>query len=163
MLDPPPTSNLLQQPGDALTEVSGLFVGDVLLNLHTWTHRTTDQSDDEDSEGTLEEDAIGVADYVDHETDDGEDVAMEGDADPREGIVSDWDILAEESIVEAEELGEFSISDHDLDILRPFGMKIRNNLTASIFHETSYNFPKRARRVLPRRDFMFGCSPALSP
>ena len=35
--------------------------------------------------------------------------------------------------------GEFSISDHDPDILRPFGMKIRNNLTASIFHEMSYN------------------------
>lgn len=55
--------------------------------------------------------------------------------------------LAEEFILEAEELGkfkhpllrtpgligslfsgEFSISDHDLDIPHPFGMKIRNNL-----------------------------------
>jgi len=32
---------------------------------------------------------------------------MEGDVDPREGIVSDWDLLAEEFIVEAEELGKF--------------------------------------------------------
>ena len=38
--------------------------------------------------------------------------------------------------------GELSISDHDLDILRPFGMKIRNNLTASTFDEMSHNFSK---------------------
>jgi hypothetical protein len=30
--------------------------------------------------------------------------------DPREGIVSDWDLLAEEFIVEAEELGKFEHS-----------------------------------------------------
>jgi hypothetical protein len=35
---------------------------------------------------------------------------MEGDVNPREGIVSDWDILAEEFIVEAEELGKFERS-----------------------------------------------------
>ena len=29
---------------------------------------------------------------------------MEGNADPREGIVSDWDLLIEEFIVEAEDL-----------------------------------------------------------
>jgi hypothetical protein len=113
LLDPPPASNLLQPPVDALTEASGPFLDDVLLNLHTRTHRTTDQSDDEDSEGALEGDAVEAADYVDHETDDfwnGEDVAVEGDADPREGIVSDWDLLAEEFIVQAEELGKFGHS-----------------------------------------------------
>jgi hypothetical protein len=30
--------------------------------------------------------------------------------DPREGIVPDWDMLAEEFIVEAEELGKFEHS-----------------------------------------------------
>jgi hypothetical protein len=39
-------------------------------------------------------------------------------------------------------LGEFSISKHDLNILHLFGMKIRNNLTASTFNEMSYNFSK---------------------
>jgi hypothetical protein len=97
----PPASNLLQPPGDALTEASGLFVDDVLL---------TDQSNDEDSEGALEGDAVEAADYIEYETDNfwnGEDDAVEGDADPREGIVSDWDLLAEEFTVEAEELGTF--------------------------------------------------------
>jgi hypothetical protein len=111
LLDPPPASNLLQPPGDALTEASGRVVDDVLLNLHTRTHRT-DQTDDEDPEGTLEGD-VEAADYADHETDDffnGEDVAVEGDADPREGIVSDWDLLTEEFIVEAEELSKFGHS-----------------------------------------------------
>ncbi len=32
---------------------------------------------------------------------------MEGDVDPHEGIVSSWDLLAKEFIVEAEELGKF--------------------------------------------------------
>jgi hypothetical protein len=113
LLDLPPASNLLQPSGDAsaLTEASesGLFVDDFLRNLHTRTH----QSDDEDSEGALGGDAVEAADDVDHDTDDftnGEDVAVEGDADPREGIVSDWDLLAEEFIVEAEELGKFGHS-----------------------------------------------------
>ena len=170
-LDSPPlaASNLLQLPGGACTdttEASGLSVDSILLSLHAQTHRTTDQSDNEDSEDT-ESDAVEAADSVDCETDgswNGEDVVMQGYVDPREGIVSDWDLLAEEFIVEAEELGksealsilyrvphdslavlcsgEFSISDHDLDILRPFGLKIRNNLTASTFHEMSYNFSK---------------------
>jgi hypothetical protein len=35
---------------------------------------------------------------------------MEGNVDPREGIVSDWNLLAEELIVEAEELGKFEHS-----------------------------------------------------
>jgi len=38
--------------------------------------------------------------------------------------------------------GKSSISDYDLDILHPFAMKIRNNLTTSTFHEMSYNFSK---------------------
>jgi hypothetical protein len=104
-LDPSPASNLHQSPGDARTQASGCFANDVLLNLHAKTHRTTDQSDDEDTED--------AADSVYHETDDywnEEDIAMEGDVDPREGIVSDWDLLAEEFIVEAEELGEFEPS-----------------------------------------------------
>lgn len=109
LLDPPPASNLLQSTGDAHTGSSVLIVDDILRKLYVRTHRTTDQSDDEDSEDALE----GGADSVDHETDDfwnGEDISMEGDLDPREGIVSDWDLLAEEFIVEAEELGEFEPS-----------------------------------------------------
>ena len=35
---------------------------------------------------------------------------MEGEVGPREGIVSDWDLLAEEFIAEAEELGKFEHS-----------------------------------------------------
>jgi hypothetical protein len=104
LLDPP-ASDLFQPQGDALTEAPGLFIDDFLRNLHTRTH----QSDDEGSEGAFEGDAAEAAD-VDHDTDDirnGEDVAVEGDADPREGIVSDWDLLTEEFIVEAEELGNF--------------------------------------------------------
>jgi hypothetical protein len=104
LLDLPPASNLLQPPGDALTEASGLFVDDVLLNY---------QSNDEDSEGALEGDAVEAADYIEYETDNfwnGEDDAVEGDADPREGIVSDWDLLVEEFIVEAETLGMFGHS-----------------------------------------------------
>ena len=112
LLDPPPVSNSPQSPGDALTEASSLFVDNVLLNLHVRTHRTTDQSDDKDFEDALEGDTVEAADSVDHETDEwnGEDVAMEGDADSREGIVSDWDLLGKEFIVEAEELGKFENS-----------------------------------------------------
>ena len=110
LLNSLPASNLPQFPGDACTEASGLSVDSILLNLHARTHRTTDQSDDEDSEDTLESDAVEAADSIDHETDgswNGEDVVVQGDADPREGIVSDWDLLAEEFIAEAEELGTF--------------------------------------------------------
>jgi hypothetical protein len=112
-LSPPQAPNLLQSSGDARTEASGRFADNLLLNLHAQTHRTTDQSDDDDSEDALEGDAVESTDAVDHETDDfwnGEDVAMEGDVDPREGVVSDWDLLAEEFIVEAEELGKFGHS-----------------------------------------------------
>src|SRR5260221_4327929 len=99
LLDPPPALNLFQLPEDALTEASGLFLDNFLLDLHTQKHQTIDQSDDEDSEGALEGDAVEAGDYVVHETDDfwnGEDVDM----DPREGIVSGWDLLGEDFIVE---------------------------------------------------------------
>jgi hypothetical protein len=109
LLDPPAASNLLQSPGDQRTEASGLFVDNVSLNLHARTRRTG-QSDDEDSEDDLEGDVV-AADSVDHESDDfwnGEDVATESDdVDPREGIISDRDLLIEKFIVEAEELGKF--------------------------------------------------------
>src|SRR5258708_28395087 len=56
--------------------------------------------------------------------------------------------------------GESSILDYDLDILRPFAMKIRNNLTASTFHEMSYNFSKAVmERLTQTRSHV----PALSP
>lgn len=109
LLDPPPA--LLA--GDALTKASGPFVDNVLLDLHARLHRTTDQSDDDDDEVALEVGAAEAFDFVDHETGDfwnEEDVAMEGDTDPHEGIVSDWDLLTEEFIAEAEELGKFEHS-----------------------------------------------------
>jgi hypothetical protein len=113
LFDPPPASNLPRSPGDSRTEASGRFVDNVLLDLHARTPRTTDQNNVnnvEDSEDALEGDAVEAAAPVDHETDgfwNGEDVPMEGDVDPRVGIVSDWDLLAEEFIVAAEELSKF--------------------------------------------------------
>jgi hypothetical protein len=102
LLDPPPAPDLLQSPGDARTEASGCSFDNILLNLHARTRRTANQSDDEDSEDDLEGDVV-TADFWN-----GEDVATEGDdVDPREGIISDSDLLAEEFIVEAEELGKF--------------------------------------------------------
>ena len=59
-----------------------LLVDDFLRNFHTQTHRIADQGDDEDSES---DEDLEAADYVDDESDDsrnGEDNAMEGDADP---------------------------------------------------------------------------------
>ena len=122
-LDPAPASNLLQLPGAAHTEASGLFIDNICLNIHAGTHRTTNQSDDEDSGDAFEGDAVEAADSVDHESDDfwnGEDVGMEGDVDPREGVVSDWDLLAEEFIVKAEELGKFEHSLSDTPWLTAF-------------------------------------------
>src|SRR5258707_12384369 len=46
--------------------------------------------------------------------------------------------------------GKSSISDYDLDILHPFAMKIRNNLTASTFHEILYNFSKAGMESLAK-------------
>ena len=104
LLDPP-ASNLFQPQGDALTEASSVFIDNFLRNLLTRTH----QSDDEGSEGAFEGDVAEAAD-VDHDTGNsknGEGVTVEGDANPREGVVSDWNLLAEEFIVEAKELGNF--------------------------------------------------------
>ena len=88
-----------------------LFRSDnVLLGLHARTHRTTDESDNEDSEDALEGDAAEAADTIDPGTDDfwdGEDVDIEGEVDPRKDVVSDWDILAQDFIVEAERLRKF--------------------------------------------------------
>jgi len=112
-VDPPAASDPLQSPVDAHTEASGRFVDDFLLNLHTQTHQTTDDSDSEDFEDALEGDGVEAAHTIDPETDDfgdGEDIDTEDDVDPREGIVSDWDILAEELIVEVEKLGKFEYS-----------------------------------------------------
>jgi hypothetical protein len=76
------------------------------------TQRTTDQCDDEDSDDVLEVDAVEASDSVDHETDglNGEGIAMEGDVDLHEGIVSDCDLLNKEFIVEAERLHKFEHS-----------------------------------------------------
>ena len=104
--------DLLQSPGDAHSEASGLFIDNVLLNLHARTHRTGDQSHDEDSEDALKGDAAKAADSDDHGTDDfwnEEDAAMEGDVELHEGIFLDLDLLAKEFIVKAEELGEFEL------------------------------------------------------
>ena len=113
LADPLAASDSLQLPGDASTEVSSRLFDDVLLNLHTRTHQTTDDSDSEDFEDALEGDGVEAAYTIDPKTNDfgdGEDIEMEDDVDPREGVVSDWDILAEEFIVEAEKLGKFEHS-----------------------------------------------------
>ena len=88
----------------------GLVVDDFLRNFHTQTHQIADQSDNEFSES---DEDLEAADYVDDKCDDSrnrEDNAMEGDADPHEGIVSDWDLLTEKFIVKAGELGNFGHS-----------------------------------------------------
>jgi len=104
LLDPPTALDLLQSPGDGRTIPSGRFFDDVLLSLHARTHRTTDESDNEDSDDE-------AADTIDPGTDDSWDEEdIEDEVDPREGIVSDWDILAEEFIVEAERLRKFEVS-----------------------------------------------------
>jgi len=110
-LDPPAALDLLQSPGDGRTIPSGRFFDDVLLSLHARTHRTTDESDNEDSDDALEGDAAEAANTIDPGTDDSWDEEdVEDEVDPREGIVSDWDTLAEEFIVEAERLGKFEVS-----------------------------------------------------
>src|SRR6266581_1079053 len=104
LLDPPTALDLLQSPGDGRTIPSGRFFDDVLLSLHARTHRTTDESDNEDSDDE-------AANTIDPGTDDSWDEEdIEDEVDPHEGIVSDWDILAEEFIVEAERLRKFEVS-----------------------------------------------------
>jgi len=46
--------------------------------------------------------------------------------------------------------GQSSISDYDLDVLHPFSMKIRNNLTTLAFNEMAYNFFKAGMENLAR-------------
>jgi hypothetical protein len=85
----------------------------VLLNLHTRTYRAIGESDNKDSEDALDGDAAEAADYIGPGTDDfwdGEDVDMEDEVDLHRGIISDWDLLTKEFIVEAEELGKFQHS-----------------------------------------------------
>jgi len=113
LADPLAASDSLQLPGDASTEVSSHVFDDVLLNLHTRTHQTTDDSNSKDFEDALEGDGVEAAYTINPKTNDfrdGEDIEMEDDVDPHEGVVSDWDILAEEFIAEAEKLGKFEHS-----------------------------------------------------
>ena len=105
--NPPADLDLLQSPGDARTVPSHHFANDVLLGLHAQTHRNIDESDDKGSEDALEEDAGEAADSIDPGTDDGEDVDMEGEVDLCKGVISDWDSLAEDFIVEAQERSKF--------------------------------------------------------
>jgi len=95
-------------PDPQHAEVSDRFIDDVLLNLHlhTRTHRAIDNSDNEGPEDTPKGDAVKAPDSVDPGTNDfsdGEDVDTEGNVDPCEGIIVDWDTFAEE-------LGEFEPS-----------------------------------------------------
>jgi len=107
--DPPAAStNLPQSPGYIRSIPSSQFVNDVPLNLHTRTHQAIDESDNK-SEDTLDGDAAEATDPTSPGTDglwNGEDVDMEDKVDPHEGIVLDLDILVEEFLVEAEELGK---------------------------------------------------------
>jgi len=69
---------ILSRPIEALTCTvpSHHFINEVLLDLHAWTHRITNETDDESSEDTLE----GNTDSVDPRIDDvwnGEDIDTE--------------------------------------------------------------------------------------
>jgi len=107
--DPPAAlTNLPQSPGYACSIPSGQFVNDVPLNLHTRTRQAIDESDNE-YEDALDGDAAEATDPTSPGTDglwNGEDVDMEDKVDPHEGIIPDSDILVEEFLVEAEELGK---------------------------------------------------------
>jgi hypothetical protein len=101
-------------------------------------HQTTNQSNDKDTEAALGGDAVEAADYVDHRTNDfwnGEDVAMEGDADSCEGIVSNWNLLTKEFVVQAEELGKFGhfycIPCHESDALMTHSSSFRLSLDSA--------------------------------
>jgi len=107
--DPPAAStNLPQSPGYARSILSGQFINNVPLNLHTRTRQAINESDNE-SEDTLDGDAAEATDPTGPGTNglwNGEDVDMEDKVDPHEGIVLDSDILVEEFLTEAEELGK---------------------------------------------------------
>ena len=105
-LDVPEASDLLQSPGYARTIPSGRVVDDILLNLYAWTHRGTDESDNEDSEGAPEGDATEAADSGTGDLWNGDGIDVEEEEDPRGDVVSHWDILAEDFIAEAEEFGK---------------------------------------------------------
>ena len=108
-LNPPADLGLLQSPEDACTVLSCRFVNEVLLDLHARMHQITNETDDKSSEDTLK----GDTDSVDPGIDDfrnGEDIDTEGEVDLCEGIVSNWDMLDKEFIVEAERLGKFEHS-----------------------------------------------------
>jgi len=95
--------------GYACTIPSGCVVNNTLLNLHAQTHQATDESENENSEDTLKGDAAEAVDSVSPGTNDlwnEEDFGTEEEVDPHEDIVLNWDILAEEFIVEAEELSK---------------------------------------------------------
>jgi len=100
--------NLPQSPGYAHSILSGQFVNDVPLNLHTRTCQAINESDNK-SEDALDGDAAEATDPTSPGTDglwNGEDVDMEDEVDLCKGIVPDLDILVEEFLVEAEELGK---------------------------------------------------------
>jgi len=108
-LDLPGALNLLQSPGYACTIPSSCVVDNTLLNLHAQTYQATNESDNKDSEDALKGDAAEAIDSVDPGTNNlwnKEDFGTEEEVDPHEDVVSNWDILAEEFIVEAEELSK---------------------------------------------------------
>ena len=114
-LDVPEASNILQSPGNACTIPSGRVVDDILLNLYARTHRATDESDNGDSEDAPKGDATEAADSIGPGTGDlwnGEDIDTEEEEDPRGDVILHWDILAEDFIAEAEELGKSKHSLH---------------------------------------------------
>jgi len=47
-------------------------------------------------------------------------------------------------------LARSSISDHNLDILRPFAIMLRNNLTTLSFDEMSYTFSNAGMETLAK-------------
>jgi len=105
-LDLPEASNLLQFPGYTHTIPSGCIVDDILLNLHAQTHRATDESDNEDSEDALRGDVTEAAGPGTGNLGNGEDIDTEEEEDPYGDVISHWDILAQDFIAEAEELGK---------------------------------------------------------
>jgi len=100
--------NLPQLPGYAHSIPSSQFVNNVPLNLHTRTCWAINESNNK-SEDALNGDAAEATDPTSPGTDglwNGEDIDMEDKVDPCEGIVLDSDILVEEFLAEAEELGK---------------------------------------------------------
>jgi len=47
-------------------------------------------------------------------------------------------------------LARLSILGHDLDILRPFAMMLRNGMTALAFNEMAYTFPNAGMETLAK-------------